>query len=64
MNAQDELLTTEEVAEILKVQPRTVWRYITQRKLAAVDLEGSYRIYRRDLQAFLDQRYKQPDQRQ
>jgi excisionase family DNA binding protein len=59
--SEDELLTTDEVAEILKVQARTVLRYIAQKKLAAVDLEGSYRVYRRDLKKFLDQRYKQPE---
>lgn len=61
MTDQDlELLTTEEVAAILKIQPRTVRDYIAQGKLPAVELEGSYRIYRQDLKDFLDQRYKRP----
>lgn len=59
MTDQDlDLLTTDEVAAILKVEPRTVRDYIAQGKLAAVDLGGGYRVYRRDLQAFLDERYK------
>jgi excisionase family DNA binding protein len=63
MNDQDqdlELLTTEEIAQILKIEPRTVRSYITQGKLPAVELEGSYRVYRRDLKEFLAQRYKRP----
>lgn len=60
MSENDELLTTEEVAEILKVQPRTVLRYISQLKLPAIDLEGSYRVFRKDLNEFLLQRYTRP----
>ena len=55
---QDELLTIEEVAAILKIKPRTIREYIAQEKLPAVELEKSYRIYRKDLDAFLAQRYK------
>ena len=61
MSNQGKLLTTEEVAEILRVQPRTVQSYIAQKKLPAVDLEGSYRIYQRDLDEFISQRYKRPE---
>lgn len=57
---QNELLTTDEIAKILKVEARTVRAYITQGKLNAVDLEGSYRVYRKDLDEFLKQRYKRP----
>ena len=60
MNEDLELLTTEEIAAILKVQPRTVRDYITQGKLPYITLEGSYRVYRKDLKDFLDQRYKRP----
>lgn len=58
MSDRGELLTTEEVAKRLKVQPRTVVNYIAQGKLAAVSLEGSYRVYEKDLEDFLTQRYK------
>ncbi len=61
MSDQDlELLTTEEVAKILKVQSQTVRGYITRGELPAVDLKGSHRIYRKDLNEFLAQRYKRP----
>ena len=57
-NNDQELLTTEEVATILKVGPLTVRSYITQGKLAAFDLGGSYRVCRKDLNEFLRERYK------
>ena len=57
-----ELLTTEEVAEIVKVQAATVRSWINQGKLPAIDLDGSYRIYRQDLKEFLAQRYKRGGQ--
>jgi excisionase family DNA binding protein len=56
--SDEELLTTEEVAEIVKVGPPTVRVWINQGKLPAVDLDGSYRIYRKDLKEFLAQRYR------
>jgi excisionase family DNA binding protein len=55
------LLTTEEVAKILSVSPRTVRDYITRGELPAVDLKGSYRVRREDLNEYLAQRYKRPD---
>ena len=61
MHERNELLTTDEVAAILKVQARTVLSYIAQDKLAAVNLEGSYRIYREDLNEFLAKRYRRPE---
>lgn len=63
MTHQDlDLLTTEEIAEIVKVQPSTVRTWINQGKLPAIDLEGSYRIYRRDFDAFLAERYRRGGQ--
>lgn len=61
---QDELLTTEEVAQILKVQPITVRTYISRGELPAVSLGGSYRVYRRDLDEFLKQRYRRPEKKE
>lgn len=59
----DDLLTTEEVAQKLRKQARTVRDYIAQGKLPAVDLDGRYLIYRKDLDAFLQARYKQPEKK-
>lgn len=64
MSDQDELLTTDEIAKILKVEARTVRAYITQGKLAAIYLEGKYRVYRRDFDEFLKQRYKSPEKQE
>lgn len=57
-----DLLTTDEIGDILKVQPATVRTWINSGKLPAIDLEGSYRVYRRDLEDFLAQRYKRGGQ--
>jgi len=51
-----ELLSTNEVAELLGFTPFTVRRYIQLRKLKAVKLMGSYRVRRRDLEQFLKAR--------
>ncbi len=65
MSDQDqELLTTEEVAKILKVGSRTVVDYITQGELPAISLKRGYRIYRKDLDEFLNQRYKRPEKKE
>ena len=58
----DRYLTIPEVAELLKVHPRTVRRWIKAGKLKATALPGrgsvgvEYRISEADLQAFLDAR--------
>jgi excisionase family DNA binding protein len=57
-----DLFTTDEIADMLKVQPSTVRTWINSGKLPAIDLEGSYRIYRKDLGTFLAQRYKRTGQ--
>lgn len=65
MSNQDlELLSTEEVAKILKVGPRTVVAYILDGDLPAVSLRRGYRVYRKDLDKFLADRYKRPEKKQ
>lgn len=49
----DKLFTIEEVAELLRVSPRTVTRYIETGKLKASKI-GFWRISRKDLQEFLE----------
>ena len=56
MALKRELLTTNEVAELLGISPFTIRRYIQLRKLKAVKLEGSYRVRRADLKQFLKAR--------
>lgn len=49
------LYTVQEVAEILKVDPRTVYRYINNGQLDAVRLSArKTRIRRQDLLHFID----------
>jgi excisionase family DNA binding protein len=54
--AQNEFLTTEEIAAKLKVHVQTVRRYIREDKLKAIRLEGAYRLRREDLERFLENR--------
>jgi excisionase family DNA binding protein len=49
------LYTVQEVAEILKVGPRTVYRYINEGQLESVRLSArKTRVRRRDLLGFLE----------
>jgi excisionase family DNA binding protein len=52
----DALLSPQEAAEILRVTPRTVQRYIAEGDLPAVRLPGGrlWRIRRGDVEALLD----------
>ncbi|MCI0475627.1 MAG: helix-turn-helix domain-containing protein [Anaerolineales bacterium] len=56
MALRRELLSTNEVAELLGFTPFTIRRYIQLRKLKAMKLEGSYRVRRTDLEQFLKAR--------
>ena len=53
----DELLTIEEVADILKLHPDTIRRYVRERKLKAVRLSATQlRIKRSELDRFIKER--------
>ena len=54
--AGNELLTVDEVAKEVKVHTETVRSWIRKRELPAIDIGGEYRIYRRDLEDFLERR--------
>lgn len=49
-------MTTQEVAELLKVGEPTVRAWIHDKKLRAVRLGREYRVAVKDLQAFVDAR--------
>lgn len=55
---QQKFLTVDEVAELLKLNSRTIRQYITDRQLQAIKLpnNGSYRIPLNYLEDFLNQR--------
>jgi len=49
----EQMLTVDEAAEILRVVPHTVYRWIWAGKLRAAKAGWIYRISREDLNAFL-----------
>ncbi len=53
MNANNHLLTPEQVAGILQVHVLTIYSYIRQGKLDAVRLGRTYRIVPKDLELFI-----------
>lgn len=55
----DEILTAEQVANILQVHPFTVLKFIKQGKLKASKLGRVYRIRRSDIDEFLDNQVQQ-----
>jgi excisionase family DNA binding protein len=68
-DGDNKLLTTEEVAEELKVHVKTVRDWIANGELEAIDLGQGYRIWKSDLMKFLNSRRrrrtdrkKQPDE--
>ena len=56
MQGDNKLLTTEEVAEELKVHVKTVRDWIASGELEAIDLGQGYRIWKSDLMKFLNSR--------
>lgn len=62
-DSDDTLYTTEEVAERLKLTPKTVREYIQRGELEAIDMGQGYRIYKRDLDAFLESRRRRRTER-
>ena len=54
----ERLLTIKEVAEHLRVDPKTVRRWISDGQLAAYKLQREWRISDRDLRKFLSDRWK------
>lgn len=58
----DTLLTTEEVATLLRVHPRTVQRLVARGQLAAIHLGSAVRYDRRDLGSLItDQKERRND---
>ncbi len=63
-DSDDTLYTTEEVAEKLKITSKTVREYIQRGELEAIDMGQGYRIYKRDLDSFLENRRRKRTERQ
>lgn len=62
-DSNDTLYTTEEVAEKLKITAKTVREYIQRGELEAIDMGQGYRIYKRDLDTFLEGRRRRRAER-
>ncbi len=56
MSQQDDMLTVEEVAKELRIDPKTVRRWIKRRELVAIDIGREYRIRRSALDDFIARR--------
>ena len=54
---EHELLTVNEVADLLRVSNMTVYRLIKSNELGSVRVGKSYRIRQDDIDRFLAQRY-------
>jgi excisionase family DNA binding protein len=48
-------LTTQEIAELLKVREQTVRKWIHQQELRAVKLGREFRVAAKDLEAFINE---------
>jgi excisionase family DNA binding protein len=51
-----DLLTKEEVAELLRVSPRTIERLVNARELPFVKLDRAIRFHRRDVVELVNRR--------
>lgn len=52
----EEILTLEEVADYLKVTPRTIYTLAREGKLPAFKLGGVWRFRRSELQSWIDKK--------
>lgn len=53
---QDKLLTVKEVAQEMRVSEKRVLNWIKSGQLTALDLGKDYRIYRSDLDKFIQEK--------
>jgi excisionase family DNA binding protein len=56
-----EILTVEQAADLMQVHRITVYRYIRTGRLPAVRLGKIYRLFSRDVEAFLEAMRHHPD---
>jgi excisionase family DNA binding protein len=53
---EEEYLTIKDIAQQLKLDEKTIRRWIKSKQLPAIELGGKYRVTRSDLNAFLESR--------
>ncbi len=56
MNAEEQLLTVEQVANIMQVHVETVRVWIRNGDLVAVNIGKEYRVTRKDLNTYIEER--------
>jgi excisionase family DNA binding protein len=56
----EQIYTPQEVADYLKVDVRTVYRWLREGELSAIRFQREYRITERDLRDFLERRRSRP----
>lgn len=56
MQDEQEYLTIKDIARQLKMDEKTIRRWIKSGQLPAIELGGKYRVSRTDLNAFLESR--------
>ncbi len=56
----EQLYTPQEVADYLKVDVRTVYRWLREGKMNAIRFQREYRIAESDLRDFLERRRTRP----
>lgn len=62
-SVNDELLTAAETCRYLKIAPRTLYRYIQERRMPAFKLGKEWRFVRSDLEQWLRRRSAAPRRR-
>ena len=57
MTADETLLTTDEVSEMLRISPRTIEKWVRQRRIPYLKVGRCVRFYRADVIKWLDKRF-------
>lgn len=57
---ENALLTVQEVSSILKLSVLTVYKYIKEQRLEAIEFGGHYRIQKSALDKFIDEHKVRP----
>ncbi|MDO8658204.1 MAG: helix-turn-helix domain-containing protein [Candidatus Levybacteria bacterium] len=50
----DDILTVQEIAGALKLSTLTIYKYIKERKLEAIEFGGHYRVKKSSLEKFIN----------
>lgn len=50
----DDILTVQEIAGVLKLSTLTIYKYIKEQKLEAIEFGGHYRVKKSSLEKFIN----------